>query len=197
MNNIDKLARGLGVSIEELARRVDMNPHTLRRYARNESQPKPALTLKLAGVFGCDPNEILGFPVSENATLSRIPLYGITEDIPGSDIIDMDRALDHIDRPSFLLSASNAYAVYVGGESMTPRFRSGEIVYVDPAVPIRSGGDVVVQMSDNNKLTAIVKEYTHSDDYLIYLKEFASKEQVSIEKFRITAIHLIRGMYIT
>ena len=30
----------------------------------------------------------------------------------------MDRAIDHIDRPSFLLSASSAYAVYVVGESM-------------------------------------------------------------------------------
>jgi len=114
-----------------------------------------------------------------------------------AEVIDMDRALDHIDRPSFLLSASNAYAVYVGGESMAPRFRSGEIVYVDPAVPIRSGGDVVVQMSDKNKLTAIVKEYSHSDDYQIYLKEFTSREQVPIEKFRVTSIHLIRGMYIT
>jgi len=195
MNNIDKLARHMGVSIGELARRIDMQPHTLRRYARNESQPKPDLALKLASVFGCDPSEVLGFTTSENIPLSRIPLYGSAEAGLGSDITNMDRAIDHVGRPSFLLSASSAYAVYVIGESMEPRFRSGEIVYVDPAVPIRGGADVIVQMADEDKLTAIVKEYSRSNDDAIILKQYNPEKKITIEKFRVTSIHLIRGIY--
>lgn len=197
MNNIDKLARHMGVSIGELARRVGMEPHTLRRYARNESQPKPELALKLAAVFGCDPGEVLGFTTPEKIPLSRIPLYGSAEAGLGSDITNMDRAIDHIDRPSFLLSASSAYAVYVIGESMEPRFRPGEIVYVDPAVPIRAGVDVIVQMADEDKLTAIVKEYSGSNDDAIIFKQYNPEKKITIEKFRVTSIHLIRGIYIT
>jgi phage repressor protein C with HTH and peptisase S24 domain len=197
VNNIEKLARTMGISIGELARRIDMQPHTLRRYARNESQPKPDLAIKIASVFGVDPAEVLGFAVAESNPLAKIPLYGSAEAGVGSDITDMDRAIDHIDRPPFLLSATSAYAVYVVGESMVPRFKSGEILYVDPAVPIRRGADCIIQLADNLKLSCIVKEYVKATDTDITVKQFNPDKQITIPKSRVTSIHLVRGSYIT
>lgn len=197
MNNIDKLTRVMGISLSELARRVDMEPHTLRRYARNETQPKAELALKLGTIFGCDPAEVMGFATPEQLPISKIPLYGSAEAGIGSDITDMDRAIDHVDRPPFLLSATNAYAIYVVGESMSPRFRSGEIVYVDPAVPIRRGGDCIVQMAEDGKLTAIVKEYKNANDEHVLLQQYNPDKEIKITKDKVISIHSIRGMYIT
>ena len=197
MNQINKLARTMGVSLSEIARRVDMQPHTLRRYARNESQPKHDLALKLSTVFGCDPSEVMGFAAREPIALAKIPLYGSAEGGIGSDITNMDRAIDHIDRPSFLLSASSAYAVYVVGDSMAPRFRSGEIVYVDPAVPIRRGTDCVVQIAEDGVLTAIIKEYVSSTETKLTLRQYNPDKEIIIDANNVTNVHLVRGMYIT
>ena len=60
MNNILKFAQAKGISISELARRVDMQGHTLRRYTREECEVKKDLAIKLAEVFGCMPSEVLG-----------------------------------------------------------------------------------------------------------------------------------------
>jgi phage repressor protein C with HTH and peptisase S24 domain len=189
----------MGISISELASRIKMQPHTLRRYSRNESQPKPDLAMKLATVFGCDPAEVLGLTVrNNNIPLAKIPLYGSAEAGPGADITDMDRAIDHISRPPFLLSATNAYAIFVVGESMSPRFRSGEIVYVDPAVPVRTGGDAIIQMADNKgNLTAIIKEFVAQDDDKLSLFQHNPNKKLKIPTSNVTSIHGIRGMYVT
>ena len=160
MNNIDKLTRVMGISLSELARRVDMEPHTLRRYARNETQPKAELALKLATIFGCDPAEVMGFATPEQLPLSKIPLYGSAEAGIGSDITDMDRAIDHVDRPPF-------------------------------------GGDCIVQMADDGKLTAIVKEYKNANDEHVLLQQYNPDKEIKITKDKVISIHSIRGMYIT
>ena len=197
VNNIDRLARNMGISIGELSRRIDMQPHTLRRYARNESQPKPDLAIKIASVFGVDPAEVLGFAVAEANPLAKIPLYGSAEAGLGSDITDMDRAIDHIDRPSFLLSATNAYSVYVVGESMFPRFRSGEILYIDPALPLKRASDCIIQLADGLKLTCIVKEYVKTDETRVFVRQLNPDKEISLAKEQVTSIHMVRGIYIT
>lgn len=197
VNSIDRLARNMGISIGELSRRIDMQPHTLRRYARNESQPKPDLAIKIASVFGVDPAEVLGFAVAEANPLAKIPLYGSVEAGLGSDITDMDRAIDHIDRPPFLLSATNAYSVYVVGESMFPRFKSGEILYIDPALPLKRASDCIIQLADGLKLTCIVKEYVKTDETYVFVRQLNPDKEISLSKTEVTSIHMVRGIYIT
>ena len=197
VNNIDRLARNMGISIGELSRRIDMQPHTLRRYARNESQPKPDLAIKIASVFGVDPAEVLGFAVAEANPLAKIPLYGSAEGGLGADITDMDRAIDHIDRPPFLLSATNAYAIYVVGESMFPRFKSGEILYVDPALPLKRASDCIIQLADKLKLTCIVKEFVKTDETHVFVRQLNPDKEISLAKEQVTSIHMVRGIYIT
>jgi len=53
-------------------------------------------------------------------------------------------------RPIELLNVATAYAVYVHGDSMSPRFEPGELLYVDPVRPARPGDDVVIQMQDGH-----------------------------------------------
>tara|TARA_R100000234_G_C4996463_1_gene178199 strand:+ start:758 stop:1354 length:597 start_codon:yes stop_codon:yes gene_type:complete len=196
MNKISELARIKGISISELARRCDMEPHTLRRYARGESEPRSDLAVRLADIFGCMPTEVLGLEPLETEPLGKIPLYGPVNAGTWDGETAMDRAVDHIARPSFLMGQSNAYAVFVVGSSMEPRFNAGEILYIDPDVPIRQGADVVVQLNHDGELTAVVKRFISTDNSGVRLKQLNPALPISFDKEVVTSIHAVQGSWL-
>ena len=53
--------------------------------------------------------------------------------------------IDLIDRPASLVGVPNAYAVYVVGASMEPRYHPGEVVHIHPGRPVDVGAYVLVQ----------------------------------------------------
>lgn len=57
------------------------------------------------------------------------------------DIVDMVR------RPPGLVGTASVFALYVHGDSMSPRFEAGDLVFVNPSRPPMPGCDVVVEMA--------------------------------------------------
>jgi phage repressor protein C with HTH and peptisase S24 domain len=55
--------------------------------------------------------------------------------------------VDLVRRPPGLAGASAVFAVYVHGDSMSPRFESGDLVFVNPSRPPTPGCDVIVEMA--------------------------------------------------
>ena len=194
-NNIGELARTTGINISELARRLDMQPHTLRRYSRNEIQPKPKLTLALAEVFGCDPSQVVGFQPTNGSSeppLGRIPLYGSQS---MRRCVDMVRAIDHIARPPCVMKDSNAYAVYMTCDTMEPRFNMGDILYVDPDSPVKKQSDVFVlfQSDTDPLLKGVVGKFESTDNQTVILMLLNGSESLRLDKTKVTGIHAIRG----
>ena len=73
-----------------------------------------------------------------------IPIHGDI-DLPvlgtargGSDALMFNdgEVVERVTRPSLLAGATQAYAVYMTGESMEPRYHALELLYVNPARPI-------------------------------------------------------------
>lgn len=58
--------------------------------------------------------------------------------------------IDYARRPAGLAGARDAYALYVEGESMAPRFEPGDIVFVHPHRKPQPGDYVIIQEADTN-----------------------------------------------
>jgi len=58
--------------------------------------------------------------------------------------------VDYVRRPPGLLGARDAYALYVEGESMSPRFEPGDLVFVHPHRKPMGGDYIIVQEPDTN-----------------------------------------------
>lgn len=56
--------------------------------------------------------------------------------------------VDYVRRAPGLATARDAYALYVENESMEPRFPPGELVFIHPGRPVRSGDIVVLQVQN-------------------------------------------------
>lgn len=54
--------------------------------------------------------------------------------------------VDYARRPPGLVGSKNAFALYVVGDSMSPRYDEGDMVFVHPGRPPRPGCDVIVEL---------------------------------------------------
>lgn len=91
-------------------------------------------------------------------------------------------------RPIELLNVANAYAVYVHGDSMAPRFEPGELLYVDPVRPARPGDDVIVQMADGQ---GFVKRLVRRTQRIVICRQFNPEEEIEYLASQVRSVHLI------
>lgn len=91
-------------------------------------------------------------------------------------------------RPIELLNVRDAYAVYVHGDSMSPRYEPGEMLYVDPVRPVRAGDDVIVQLADGQ---GFVKRLVRRTGRSVVCRQFNPPEEVEYPSDQVRALHLI------
>ncbi len=75
------------------------------------------------------------------------------------------RGWDEVGLPS--VKDEHAYALKISGESMKPAYRSGDVIVVSPAAPIRKGDRVVVK---TNSGEVMVKELRRRTQKVIELQ---------------------------
>jgi phage repressor protein C with HTH and peptisase S24 domain len=88
----------------------------------------------------------------------------------------------------------DAYAVYVAGASMEPRYFPEEIVYVHPRLPVWAGDFVVAQIAtgvDGDPPEAYVKQLVSMDGKKLRLKQFNPKKTFSFPANKVVSVHKI------
>jgi phage repressor protein C with HTH and peptisase S24 domain len=135
-------------------------------------------------------NGELGGPARFGA---RIPAYG--QAVGGRDgefILNGNRIVDILAPPS-LQGVPDAYAVYVVGDSMEPRYFAGEAVFVNPRLPVRRGDFVVAQIAveDGAPPHAYVKRFVARDARTLRLEQFNPKKTLEFPVARVITVHRI------
>lgn len=184
-NSLSLIAAKLGVSTEFLLhgkegptydapKREEQNVADVARDFRFTNLPKDVPVL--GTVLGCTNGEIGG----------DVPLE--------THLMDMGDTIDIVRRPAGLSSARDAYALYVAGDSQSPRFDPGDLIFVNPRRPAAIGDDVVVQLvgdGDSGVVTALIKRLIRRNPAGITLQQFNPAREISVPAARIAAIHRI------
>lgn len=122
----------------------------------------------------------------------QIPVHSIAKAGPGQPMFLEDGPIEWTDRPGFLSRVQDAYAVYVSGDSMYPRYRSGQVLYVHPHRPPAAGTGVVVVTMGNDVL---IKEWVREDLASIFLKEYRPRErEFDLPRSDIASVHAVVGL---
>ena len=105
------------------------------------------------------------------------------------DVIDM------IDRPAALVGIPGAYAVYVVGASMEPRYHPGEVVHIHPGKPVNVGAYVLVQRRAKGGDTplAVIKRLVKRTAAKITLEQFNPHKVFDIKAADIVSVHRVVG----
>lgn len=141
----------------------------LGRQSVERSAPTPA------------PNARIGERVDLNID-QKIPAYGHAMGGPRGEFVMNGNHIADLLAPPSLRGVCNAYAVYVAGDSMTPRYDAGEVVFINPGLPVRRGDYVVAQVLAERDME---EEHIDADTPLAFVKKFISMDatRLRLEKF--------------
>jgi SOS-response transcriptional repressor LexA len=91
-----------------------------------------------------------------------LPVYGTAVGGEDADFEMNGEVIDRVRRPPGLAAARNAFALYVVGTSMSPRYDEGDLIFVHPGKPPVPGCDVVVELQaldEFGRHKALLKTY--------------------------------------
>jgi len=178
------------------------SPQTLGEEAREQLAPilglKPAelrSAKRAASAEREPPNARIIGPVDLIGPGERIPVLG--QAVGGSDgrFLFNGETMAEIFAPSQLWGVRNAYAVYVSGDSMEPRYFAGETIYVNPHMPARQGDFVVVQIIEDPEEppTGYVKQFVSMTGDKLRLRQFNPAKDMTFDRARVMSVHKIVG----
>lgn len=85
-----------------------------------------------------------------------LPIFSLAQGGPGALVLS-NQPFRTIGRPHNLQSIEDAFGVLIIGDSMFPEYREGDIAYVDPHVPPRSGDACLFQSDKDGTVEAVIK----------------------------------------
>jgi phage repressor protein C with HTH and peptisase S24 domain len=165
---IDALAEKNGLSPSGLARRSGLDPTTFNKSKRfaADGRPRWPSTESIAKILratGTSIGELFGFAsqaIDRTGDLS-VPLIG--EAHAGLELAPPS-ANDPImlPRPPRIVSFPDRrheplFALSVVGDSMLPLYRNGDILFVSPTAPVRTGDRVVVKLRSSEVMVKVLK----------------------------------------
>src|SRR5712672_815207 len=187
----------VGAAQADLARHLRLAPSAVSRILKGERQIKPVEFVHIAGFLRVPVDEVVRHAVDGTtptlaadaprsgrgrppSTVSATPparLMHEPDRIPirsgargGSDqeMFLEDAPIGYTPRPSNLNGVRSAYAIYMTGDGMEPRYQQGWLLHVHPFKPPTRGRDVVVYRKDK---TVLIKQFVGWDGSALVLQQ--------------------------
>ncbi len=123
----------------------------------------------------------------------NFPVRGIALGGEGGEFTYNGGEIDIVRRPLALVGVDNAFAVYVAGDSMAPRFEPGELLFVHPGRPPQPGDDVLVELhgGDGEPGACYLKRLVRRAGGKVVLGQFNPAREIRIDAAKVRAIHKV------
>lgn len=195
----DALIRA-GATQADLARQLELPPSAVSRMLRGERNMKLSEAIKVAAFLGASQEEVMrqaaneDGPPSEHRPRGRPPsrTLGIprqSDPIPIRN--EQDEPSGFTGRPANLAGVRDAYAIYMGDQSLEPRYKPGWLLHVNPFKPPTVGRDVVVHKTDH---TMLIRQFGGWDGDTLLLRRLTPEETQRVPRKEVAACHLIVGV---
>jgi SOS-response transcriptional repressor LexA len=197
----------LGLSLSELSLKAGKNHAYFQQFIKRGVPHRlpEEVRGRVAEILGIE-ERILKEPVSsadflrvspEPRSVTRgsawIPVYGHAMGGKDGEFILSGNQVSEVLAPPNLSHVPDAYAVYVVGDSMEPRYFAGETVFINPRLPISRGAFVVAQISKGQDAEprAYVKRFVSQDLKRLRLEQYNPKKMLEFPISTVVAVHRI------
>lgn len=134
--------------------------------------------------------------VAFNKDLPRLNVLGMAETGADGWSLWNGDVIDTLPRPSFLAGAKDAYAVFIAGTSMEPRYYAGEAAYIHPGRPVTAGAFVLVHLkpeADGDTPRAVLKRLVRRSGTKVVLEQFNPAKTFELKTGEILSMHRVVG----
>jgi SOS-response transcriptional repressor LexA len=132
-----------------------------------------------------------------------LPVFGTAVGGGDADFEMNGEVIDRVRRPPGLAAARNAFALYVVGTSMSPRYDEGDLIFIHPGKPPVPGCDVVVELQavdEFGRHKALLKTYRGKTPTRLLLSQFNPEGPVELplgevrQVLRVMRTHELLGL---
>jgi phage repressor protein C with HTH and peptisase S24 domain len=102
-----------------------------------------------------------------------------------------DGPIGYTPRPANLAGVRGAYAIYMVGDSMQPRYEQGWLLHVNPFKPPTRGRDVVIYKNDQ---AVLIKTFLGWNDDALLLHQLNPDGELRVPRGEVVECHLIVGV---
>jgi phage repressor protein C with HTH and peptisase S24 domain len=208
----------VGATQADLARHLRLAPSAVSRMLKAERQMKLLEVAQIAAFLGVSQEEVLrhageAAPPSAGdrpragrgrppAATRSVPIAGSAS---GADLIPIrsagrggadqqmflaDGPIGYTPRPANLAGVRAAYAIYMVGDSMEPRYEAGWLLHVNPFKPPVKGRDVVVYKQGD---AVLIKQFVGWEGDTLVLRQLNPPETLRIPRDEVRECHLVVG----
>src|SRR6266850_6821557 len=200
----------LGLSLSELSLKVGKNhayfqqfikrgvPHRLPEDVRGRAAEILGLDERVlkdvpTGRYVAFLRDALVEPPTPPRPVAWIPVYGQAVGGKDGEFVLKGNQVSEVLAPPNLLHVPDAYAVYVVGDSMEPRYFAGETVFVNPRLPVRRGDFVVAQIAaeEGEPPHAYIKRFMAREARSLKLEQFNPRKALEFPMSRVVSVHRI------
>lgn len=202
-----------GESQGDVARALGVTPAAIGKIERGETK-HPQIWRRLVDHLALDPIEAqrllppptrAGRPAGPAPSIpvrqhdGRFPLSRMVPILGHAAAGDPDRLIMMAEPIGFVPSipaqgeAEGAYALYVYGRSMIPRYYPGELVYAHPRKPLTPDCFCVVQIGRGQPEGAFIKQYKSWAHGKLTLHQFNPDEPIEFDSSDVFDVHRIVG----
>jgi transcriptional regulator with XRE-family HTH domain len=122
--------------------------------------------------------------------MQMLPVYGRSDPLT-DQLTQMDKIASHIACPPALAGVKDAYAVYMVGDGMEPRYFAGDVLYVDPSRPLTRGCFILLTLHDD---TAQVRRLLRrTEEGLLLVQQTGRDRDETLPLPTLRSVHRIIG----
>ena len=143
---------------------------------------------------GRPPSTRSSTPVPPSANLpynpDRIPIRSGARGGNDQEMFLEDGPIGYTARPANLGGVRSAYAIYMVGDSMEPRYEPGWLLHINPFKPPTRGRDVVVYKEGQ---AVLIKQFVGWEGDTLVLRQLNPPETLRIPREQVRECHLVVG----
>ena len=119
-----------------------------------------------------------------------LPILGRAQGGEEGNMILEENPIDWTFRPTDLQGVQSAFAVYVTGNSMVPKYGEHDIAYIHPTLPPRIGRFVLVETTENE---GFIKQFLGWRKDQLVLKQYNPEKTLTFHRNQIKTVMLVIG----
>lgn len=170
-----------------------------RQAAATPSTPKSSLTDPVlfdshgAGRAYRSPDCKIAHPTSAARAFSDdrcLPVRGRAQGGNDGNFSVEEHPIDWTFRPADLQGVNDAFAVFVSGNSMEPKYKNGDLVYVHPNRSIMKNRFVLVETVEHK---GFIKQFISWQDDMLVVQQFNPDQEITIPREQVLRVMLVIG----
>ncbi|MBR1815848.1 MAG: helix-turn-helix domain-containing protein [Lachnospiraceae bacterium] len=159
-NRIKSRRIELGLSVDDLAKRINKNRATIYRYEKGDIESLPTSILEpLAKALNTSPEYLIGWvktPINNNGSKVVNVLGRVSA---GTPLDAIEYVIDTEEITEELASTGSFFGLQIKGDSMEPRICDGDVVIVRQQSDAESGDIVIAMVNGDDAVCKRLKKY--------------------------------------